>query len=254
MPACRLDHVASGCARQIRVVQDDAPHARRQLLVECVREGAQRSSPLVAVESKVTTVDVLLSDAAFSSPRDAHDHDHLGVLPRLPSRSRGMRGARSAERVCDGSSVAGANAQRRGTRSRARSLRAARSRDRNDHRRETRAPCQGDLGRRRIVRLRDVNQHRVTREADRAARSAERRMCDQGDSHFGAPVDDSSSQRGVVVSAEGDLYRRDVNELDRLVQLAAVDVCEPDRRTTTWSDESGQWRHGYRQRVRGSGA
>src|SRR6266511_4636359 len=91
MPACRLDHVASRGAGEIRVVEDDPPHACRQRLVQCVGELTQRSSVLVAIETAIATGNVLLGNTALSGSGNAHDDDHVSVV--------GWAGSRGASRT-----------------------------------------------------------------------------------------------------------------------------------------------------------
>ena len=63
------------------------------------------------------------------------------------------------------------------------------------------------------------------RSSRRARRGpAERRMRDQGDTELVASLDDPSPQGLVVVHAEGDLYRSDRSQLQRLVELMTIDV------------------------------
>ena len=73
------DHVAPCAAREVRVVEDDPPGARRQLPVEGVGERAQGSTTLVAVEAEVPTGDV--------APRRPGSFP----LPGSPSRARRPR-------------------------------------------------------------------------------------------------------------------------------------------------------------------
>src|SRR5438309_11723232 len=53
-------------------------------------------------------------------------------------------------------------------------------------------------------------------------------MGDDGDASLGAAFYESSAKGGVIVNTERDLNGRDVGELDRLIQLAAVDVGDSD--------------------------
>ena len=59
-----------------------------------------------------------------------------------------------------------------------------------------------------------------------------------------APLDDSAAERAVVERAERDLDGRDRGELERLVQLAAVDVRDPDAAHEAFVDEARQRAHG----------
>ena len=49
-------------------------------------------------------------------------------------------------------------------------------------------------------------------------------MGDHGDLSLGGPFYKSSSEGGVIENAERDLNGRDVGELERLIQLATVDI------------------------------
>ena len=107
-------------------------------------------------------------------------------------------------------------------------LRPARARDRDDERGELEQPRERDLRRRRAEPLPGLDQLRTAREAARSARAAERRVRDHCDSPLLAALDDSTPERAVVEDGEGDLHRRDRRQLERLVELVAVDVGEPD--------------------------
>jgi hypothetical protein len=69
-------------------------------------------------------------------------------------------------------------------------------------------------------------------------------VSDHGDPCLGAAVDDSSSQGAVVVGTERNLDGRDGGELERHVQLAAVDVREAHPPHEAFVDEAGQRAHG----------
>jgi hypothetical protein len=141
-------------------------------------------------------------------------------------------------------SVAGAETELRGACGRARSLRTPSAGDRNERGREVEQPGQRNLGRRRTSRLGDVDQRLAAGETAGSARAPERGVCDHGDPGLGAAFDDSSPEGAVVVGAERDLDSADWCELERLLQLAAVDVCEPDARHEAFVGESGQGAHG----------
>ena len=66
------------------------------------------------------------------------------------------------------------------------------------------------------------------RQPGRAARAAERRVRDHHDPGLATPLDDASADRPVVEQAQRDLDRGDRCELERLVELSAVDVRHPD--------------------------
>src|SRR5205807_2935588 len=117
-----------------------------------------------------------------------------------------------------------AKAQLCSTRSRARGVRPPCARDRDDGGGELEQPRKGNLGRCRAACRRDIDQDLVTTNAACAARSAERGMGDHGDLSLGGPFYKSSSEGGVIENAERDLNGRDVGELERLIQLATVDI------------------------------
>src|SRR5207245_3935648 len=107
-------------------------------------------------------------------------------------------------------------------------LGAPRARNRNDGRRELEQRCERDLRRRRTAHVCNVGQCLLASEAARAARPAERGVRDQRDSPLLATLDETSSEGTVVIWTERDLDGRDRSELERLVQLSAVDVRDPD--------------------------
>ena len=119
--------------------------------------------------------------------------------------------------------------QGRGPGSGAYGFRAARARDRDDVRSEVEQPGERDLGGGGAEALRGVGQRAVAiGEAGGAARSSERGVRDHGDAELRAALDDPAAERTVVVEAQRDLDRRDRHQLDRLVELAAIDVRHAD--------------------------
>ena len=147
--------------------------------------------------------------------------------------SAGWRRPRGAERACRTRRRERRARRRRGRASqRAAAERAVSGRRAPgiaDHRgREAEQPGEGDLGRGRAVRVGDVRERLATGETARAARPSERRVGDHRDPSLGTALDDASPQRRVVEGAERNLDGRDRSELERFVQLPAIDVREPD--------------------------
>ena len=210
-----LDHVVSRRPGQIRVVEHDAARARGQLLVEGRGELAQRPAALVPVQAEVAPRRVLRRDTALPGPRDADHEDDLAVA--LRRRARALPAERRRRR-----------SRRRGLRRRARRLRTARARNRDDDGREAEQPRE---------RLRRV-------DACGALRPAEGRVGDQRDPELVAPLDDAAAKRPVVEGRERDLDRCDGSELERLVELAAVDVRDPDAPHEALVGEPGEGAHG----------
>ncbi len=229
-----FDDVASRRAREIRVVQDDAPRARAECLVERVGDVAERSSALVAVEAEVPARHVVLRDSGLPGSGDAHDEHDVGVGLRSSRRS----GARSAERSIERFAVAGLEDERAGARSRACGLGSAGAGDGNHHRRELEQPGERDLGRRRAVCVGHLGDVLVACDPARALGPTERRVREHRDACFVAALDDSTAECAVVVRAERDLDCSDRSELERFVQLRAVDVRDPDVLHEAVVDES----------------
>ena len=73
--------------------------------------------------------------------------------------------------------------------------------------------------------------------------TAEGRVRHHCDPFLRAPVDDAPAQRAVVERAERDLDRRDRRQLERLVELPAVDVRETDAADETVVDEPRERAH-----------
>jgi hypothetical protein len=69
-------------------------------------------------------------------------------------------------------------------------------------------------------------------------------MGEHRDPRLGAAVDDASAEGDVVVEAERNLHRCDRGELERLVELAPVDVGEPHAPDEAVVDEPGQRTYG----------
>jgi hypothetical protein len=213
--AGHLDHVVSCRTGQIRVVEHDAACARRQLLVECRCELAQRSAALVPVQADVAPRRILDRHPALPRPWNAHHEDDLAVS--LPRHARALPAERRRRR-----------SRRGGLRRRPRRLRTASAGDRDDDGREAEQPHQ---------RL-----HRV--DAPGTLRPAERRVGDQRDSELVAPLDDAAAQRPVVEGRERDLHRRDGSQLERLVEAAPVDIRDADAPDKTLVGEPGEGAHG----------
>ena len=106
--------------------------------------------------------------------------------------------------------------------------------------REPEQPGEGDLGGSRPMRLRDIGEPLATSKPTRPSRSAQRRVRNHRDVALDTALDDASAKRTVVVRAERDLNRRDRDELERLVELIAVDVRHADAPDEAFVDESGQ--------------
>jgi hypothetical protein len=106
-----LDHVAPRRSGEPRVVEDDPPSARSELLVECAGELTERASTLVAIETKVATRDVVAGQSAFPRSGDAHEQNDIRVLMRMRSLDPGP--ARRAERASKGCSVVGTQTETR---------------------------------------------------------------------------------------------------------------------------------------------
>ena len=68
-------------------------------------------------------------------------------------------------------------------------------------------------------------------EAAGAARSAERRVGHDDQPGLEATLDDTAAERGVVERAQRNLDRRQRSELERLVELRAIDVGDADARS-----------------------
>ena len=130
MPLRRLDHVAARGARQVGVVEHDAPSASGERLVERLRELLQAAAPLVAVETHVLAGTQLLRCARFAGARYAHHENHLALAQRLPPSARNRLAL---------------DLDRRRARRRPRRLRAARAGNRDDHGRESEQPCEREL-------------------------------------------------------------------------------------------------------------
>ena len=126
---------------------------------------------------------------------------------------------------------------------RARGLRTARSRDRDQGWRESEQPRQGDLRRGCTVRLGNAQQRRVAHQAADAARPSQRGVGDHDDSRAGAVLDEASAECGVVERVERDLHRGDRGDVERLVQLATVDVGQPDVPHQAVLEETAQRAH-----------
>ena len=220
MPAGDLDHLVPCRTREVRVVEHDPARAGDQLLVEGRGEVAQRPSAFVAVEPEVAPRRVVGRDAALPGAGNAHHEDDLGIAPRRRLRAAAP-GRRRRRRRC------------RHPRRRARRLRTAGAGDRDDDGRKAEQPRE---------RLRRV-------DPPGPLRPAERRVRDQRDPELRAALDDAAAQRTVVEGRERDLHRRDRRELERLVQLAAVDVREPDA-----TDEARRRRVGRARARTSSGA
>src|SRR5262245_63016851 len=93
----------------------------------------------------------------------------------------------------------------------------------------------------------------MAREPAGAPRPAERRVCDDRNAALEAALDDSAAESAVVEDAERDLDSRDRRELERLVELHAIDVRETDPPHEALVDEPGECAHGgspRRPRVR----
>ena len=147
----------------------------------------------------------------------------------MPSARRGSRGRRRRAR-----------ASRRGRRS-AQSP-DARAGDRDDARGELEEPRERDLGRGRVVAS------ATSASSGLRASPPARRGPPSGEwairaTPLRAALDDSAAERAVVEDAERDLHRRDGRVLERLVQLAAVDVGEPDAPDEAFVEEPRERAH-----------
>ena len=103
-------------------------------------------------------------------------------------------------------------------------------------------PGERDLGRGGAARARGgVGQRaRGGPSAGGAARAAQRRVRDQRDAELLAALDQPAAQRAVVVDAQRDLDGGDRRELERLVELVAVDVGQPDARDQALVEQPGE--------------
>ena len=115
-----------------------------------------------------------------------------------------MRAARAAERAVSG---------------------PAGARDRDDVGRELEQPGERDLGRRRVVRAGDLGERLVAAPRPPARRGPPSGECAiTRDARLVAALDDAAAERAVVEQAQRDLDGGDRRELERLVELRAVDV------------------------------
>jgi hypothetical protein len=106
-----LDHVAPRRPGEPRVVENDPPSARPELLVECAGELTERAPTLVAIQTKVATSDVVSGQSAFPRSGDAHEENDVRVLVRTRSLDSGPDSR--AERASKGSSVVGTQTETR---------------------------------------------------------------------------------------------------------------------------------------------
>ena len=214
----RLDHVAARRAREVGVVEHDAPRAGRERLVERAGELAQRAAALVAVEAGVAARDEVLGDAALAGAGDAHDDARPPPPPRA-TRAASAPNARERRAVSSergrarrGAAVSGRRAPGIAT----------------TFGDELEQPGERDLGRvTPCAAASSANGSRAGERA-RAPRPAERRVRDQRDAELGAALDEAAAQRAVVERAERDLHGRDRGQLERLVELRPVDVRHAD--------------------------
>ena len=240
MPRRRLDHVAACRPREIGVVENDLPDPRRERLVERLREVAQRAAALVAVQAVIAATRRVVRDAALSGSGNAH-HDR----PRRPSRRAGREQASgNAERSVERLPVGGLQREARRAGGGARGLGPSCARDRHDHGRQLEEPGQGDLRRRRTAPRRHLGERLAAIQAAGAARPSERRVGEHRDLELGTAVDHAAAERAVVVRTQCDLHSRDRSELDRLVQLRAVDVGDAHASNEAIVDEPGERAHG----------
>ena len=238
MSAGCVDDVAPRRAREVRVVEHHPSRAGRERRVELVGERPERASALVAVQPDVAARDVLRRDPALARAGNAHHQDDVRVGPD----PRGHRAvwATVPERVREERPVLVAQRERRGTGGRPRGLRAPGPRNRDDAGRETEEPGERDLFRVHVEPVCDRDELRAARQPGRAARAAERRVRDHHDPGLATPLDDASADRPVVEQAQRDLDRGDRCELERLVELSAVDVRHPDAADELLVDEPRQ--------------
>ena len=137
-------------------------------------------------------------------------------------------GSDRPEGATDRGALLGVEPKPGGRRGRAGRLGTPRTGDRHHHRREAEQPRERDLGRARVESIGDGGERAVPCQAPGALRPAQRRMGDHGDPRLGTSLEHPAAQSTVVERAETHLDGRDRRELERLVELAAVDVADAD--------------------------
>ena len=96
---------------------------------------------------------------------------------------------------------------------------------------EIEQPGERDLGRSSSTGRRDRAKRRFPGQAAGAAGSAKRRVGHDDQPGLEAALDDTAAERGVVERAQRNLDRRQRSELERLVELRAIDVGDADARS-----------------------
>ena len=222
MPSCRFEDIASRGARQVGVVEHDPLGARREGFVERFGELSQRPSALVSVQAQVSASGVLLGDAALPGSGDAHHDDDVGVRPRRRTAAVDDARLRAPRARCH-RARASPRARRSGRPG------AASAGDRDQRRGQVENPRERDLcaGVAPCASAIFASCGRRARPRG-SARAAERRVGHHRDPRLLAALDNAAAERLVVEHAEPDLHGCDRRELERLVQLVAVDVREPD--------------------------
>ena len=150
------------------------------------------------------------------------------------------RGCNAAEGARENFAVVVVEGERRRAGGGTRRLRSPRARDRDDGRGEIEEPGERDFGRSRVARGRDLGERLLAGNSARPSRPAERRVRDQRETLLDAALQDSASKRAVVEGTERDLDSRDRRELERLVQLAAVDVRDAHAPHQAFVDETAE--------------
>jgi hypothetical protein len=215
--------------------------------------GPERAAALVAVQATVAALGPAGCDAGLSSPRDTHHEDDLAATrPRgRPSRANEASGGEALRERGPG---VGVEDQARGRGGRARPLRRSGARERDDVACEPDDPGERDLGRAHAERLRDAGEGGIAAESARTARAAERRVGQHRHALLDATRDEPAAQGGVVEGPERRLDRRDGQGGERLVELAAGDVRQPDAGDEPLRQQPREGPQRRGEGVRGSGA
>ena len=144
--------------------------------------------------------------------------------PPPPARRRGACRRSAADR----GELGRVQLERSGARRGARGLGAAGTWYRQHDRREREQPPERSLRGTHAAPCGQLGKPGQASEPAGAARTSERRVGDQRDPPLGAALHHSPTQGALVLDAERDLHRRHGRELERLVELVAAHVREPD--------------------------
>jgi hypothetical protein len=238
-----LDHLVARSARWVGVVEHPAAAAGCQSGVERRDEIGQRAAALIAVQSLVAPGRELGSGGRLPRPGHSH-HQHDLALGGSTGATHRTRQAEHPARESRIQTLALVRRQLEGTHASARAgvLDARRAGNRRYQWMQVAEPRQRDVRRRDLVCGRDLREERITRQSPHPI-AAERTVDNQADAVVATVLGNAVAQALIVEHAQAHLYRRDLDDLARRLDLADGDVAESDLAHRTLLRERGERTH-----------